>query len=81
MLTSSPRFAGPITSIAAASDHSFALTRAGKAYSWGFSTNYQTGQGTTDDVEVATLVVGAAIKEKELSGATLGGQFGVLFSS
>ncbi|KAL8866366.1 MAG: hypothetical protein Q9174_006347, partial [Haloplaca sp. 1 TL-2023] len=35
--------------VAAGTDHSMAITRDGKGFSWGFSANYQTGQGTDDD--------------------------------
>lgn len=64
--------------IAAANDTSFAITPEGKAYSWGFSTNYQTGQGTSDDVLVATHVDNTAVRGKSLVFAGIGGQFGVL---
>lgn len=62
----------------AASDHSIAITKGGLAYSWGFSTNYQTGLGTTDDVEVATHIDNTAVREKKLNHATAGSQFSIL---
>lgn len=64
--------------VAAANDTSFLITPEGKAYSWGFSTNYQTGQGTSDDVLVATHVDNTAVRGKNLTFAGVGGQFGVL---
>ena len=64
--------------VAAGSDNSFAIDDKGRAYSWGFSANYQTGQGTDDDVEVATLIDNSAVRGKKLIAAGAGGQFGVL---
>lgn len=67
-----------IVSVAAGTDNSFALTSDGKVYSWGFSSNYQTGQGTIDDVEKPTLIDNTAIRGKNIVGAGAGGQFSVL---
>ncbi|KAK1764405.1 GDP GTP exchange factor for Gsp1p Gsp2p [Phialemonium atrogriseum] len=64
--------------VAAGTDHSFAITTKGKAYSWGFSANYQTGQGTDDDIEVPTLVDNSVVREKKLVFAGAGGQFSIL---
>ena len=66
--------------VAAGTDSSMAVTSDGKAYTWGFSENYQTGQGTTDDVEEATLVDNTAVRDKKLVWAGAGGQYGVLAS-
>lgn len=63
---------------AAGTDHCIAITRDGKAYSWGFSLNCQTGLGSDDDVEVATLIDNTAIRGKKLVWAGAGGQFSVL---
>ncbi|KAL1878015.1 hypothetical protein VTK73DRAFT_8239 [Phialemonium thermophilum] len=68
----------PVASVAAGTDHSFALTQDGKAYSWGFSANYQTGQGSDDDVEVPTLIDNTAVRDKKLVFAGAGGQYSVL---
>ena len=59
-------------------DHTIAITTDGKAYSWGFSANYQTGQGTDEDVEVATLIDNTAVRGKRLVYAGAGGQYSVL---
>jgi regulator of chromosome condensation len=59
----------------AASDTSLAITKEGKAYSWGFNANYQCGQGTDDDVKVATMVDNTAVREKKLVWAGAGGQY------
>ena len=67
-----------IRSVAAGTDNSFALTKDGKVYSWGFSSNYQTGQGTIDDIKVPTLIDNTAIRGKQIVVAGAGGQFSVL---
>lgn len=64
--------------VAAGTDHSLAITEHGKGYSWGFSANYQTGQGTTDDVTVATVFDNTATREKTLDWAGAGGQYSIL---
>ncbi|MCJ1387623.1 hypothetical protein MMC18_000466 [Xylographa bjoerkii] len=64
--------------VAAGSDHSIAVTKDGKAYSWGFSADYQTGLGKDDDVECATLIDNTAIRGKHLTWAGAGGQYSVL---
>jgi regulator of chromosome condensation len=63
---------------AAGSDHCIAIDKNGKAYSWGFSTTYQTGLGTDDDVEVATLIDNTAVRNTKLVWAGAGGQFSVV---
>ena len=63
--------------IAAGTDHSIAIGSDGRAWSWGFSANYQTGQGTDDDVEVATVVENTAVRGKMLKSAGAGGQFSI----
>ncbi|KAH8179077.1 regulator of chromosome condensation (RCC1) repeat domain-containing protein [Sarocladium implicatum] len=67
-----------IASVAAGTDNSFAVTKDGKVYSWGFSSNYQTGQGTIDDIKVPTLIDNTAIRGKMITGAGAGGQYSVL---
>ena len=67
--------------IAANSDHSLAVTQDGKAYSWGFSENYQTGQGQTDDVVEATLIDNTAIRNEKIIWAGAGGQYSMLASA
>ncbi|KAJ5403978.1 Ran exchange factor Prp20/Pim1 [Penicillium cosmopolitanum] len=63
--------------IAAASDHSLAVDADGRAWSWGFSATYQTGQGTQDDIEVATVIDNTATRGKQLNWVGAGGQFSV----
>ncbi|KAL3469119.1 regulator of chromosome condensation 1/beta-lactamase-inhibitor protein II [Aspergillus californicus] len=63
--------------VAAGSDHSIAIDTDGRPWTWGFSATYQTGQGTQDDVEVATVVENTAVRGKNLNGAGGGGQFSV----
>lgn len=67
-----------VVAVAAGFDNSFAVTGDGKAYSWGFSSNYQTGQGTIDDVEKPTLIDNTAIREKKIIAAGAGGQYSIL---
>ena len=65
-------------SVAAAIDDSFAITKDGKAYSWGYSENYRTGQGTEETLMEATLLSRGDLKDKKLTYAGCGGQFSVL---
>lgn len=65
-------------SVAAGTDHNIVITKQGKAYAWGFSTNYQTGLGVSDDVKTATLIDNTAVREKKLVSAGAGGQFSVI---
>ncbi|KAK2737118.1 hypothetical protein FQN57_000457 [Myotisia sp. PD_48] len=67
--------------IAAGADHSIAIDTDGKAWTWGFSANYQTGQGTDDDIEVATMIDNTAVRNTKLTGAGAGGQFSVFTSA
>ena len=67
-----------VVQVCASSDHCLAITKEGKAYSWGFSENYQTGQGTTEDIETATQIENTAVKDQKLVWAGAGGQYGIL---
>jgi regulator of chromosome condensation len=64
--------------VSAATDTCLVVTKDGQAYSWGFSANYQTGQGTTDDIKEATLLQNSAVKDEKLVWCGAGGQFSVL---
>ncbi|KAI0378978.1 regulator of chromosome condensation 1/beta-lactamase-inhibitor protein II [Hypomontagnella monticulosa] len=66
------------TFIAVGTDTSFVVDKNGRVYSWGFSTNYQTGQGIQNDVEVPTLIDNTAIRDRKVVWAGAGGQFSVL---
>lgn len=72
---------GKVVTAAAASDHNIVITESGKAWSWGFSANYQTGQGTVDDVLVPTMIDNTAVREKRLTGAVAGGQYSILIAA
>jgi regulator of chromosome condensation len=63
--------------VAAGSEHCLAVTTAGKVYSWGFSANYQTGLGTADTVELATVIDNTAMRDRKITWADGGGQFSV----
>ena len=63
---------------AAGTDHSIVISGDDEAYSWGFSTNYQTGQGKTDDVLVPTKLENTAVRGKKITWAGCGGQFSII---
>lgn len=65
-------------SVTAGIDDSIAITEKGEAYSWGFSANYRTGQGTEEVIKEATRIENSAVKGKKLTFAGCGGQFSVL---
>lgn len=65
-------------SVATGNDTNVVVAKDGKAYSWGFSSNYQTGQGTDDDIVKATHIDNTAVRGKKLVFCGVGGQFGVL---
>ncbi|KAL2266015.1 hypothetical protein VTJ83DRAFT_5367 [Remersonia thermophila] len=67
-----------VVKVAAGTDHSFAITEEGHVYSWGFSANYQTGQGTTDDIEAPTRIDNSAIRDRKIVFAGAGGQYGIV---
>ncbi|KAF8847186.1 RCC1/BLIP-II [Acephala macrosclerotiorum] len=64
--------------VATAGDTCMAIDKEGVAWTWGFSENYQTGLGVSDDVEEATEIENSAVKGKKIVFGGLGGQFGVL---
>lgn len=76
--TKVPTIEGKAARVTTCSDHNIVVTQEGKAYSWGFSANYQTGLGTMDDVVEATLIDNTAVRDRKLDGCTTGGQFSVL---
>ncbi|KAL4861448.1 hypothetical protein BDV12DRAFT_191076 [Aspergillus spectabilis] len=59
-------------------DHSFVITRDGKAYSWGFNATRQTGQPGDDDVAQPTLLSNKHVDGKKLVLADAGGQFSIV---
>ncbi|KAI1077207.1 regulator of chromosome condensation 1/beta-lactamase-inhibitor protein II [Whalleya microplaca] len=64
--------------VAAGTDTSFVIAPGGQVHSWGFSANYQTGQGTTDDVEEPELIDNTAIRNKRINWAGAGGQYSII---
>ncbi|KAK8030177.1 hypothetical protein PG993_011468 [Apiospora rasikravindrae] len=66
------------TFVAAGTDNNFSVTSDGKVYSWGFSTNYQTGQGQIDDVEEPTPIDNTALRGRKVIWAGAGGQYSVV---
>ena len=69
---------GRITSIASGSDHFFAMTESGQAYSWGFNAQSQAGQPGLDEVEKPTLLHSKYVEGKKLVSAAAGGQFSIV---
>ncbi|KAF2738198.1 RCC1/BLIP-II [Polyplosphaeria fusca] len=61
-------------------DHTLAIDKDGKAFAWGFSSNYQTGLGTDDDVSLPTQIANTAVKDTHLVWAGAGGQYSMLAS-
>ncbi|KAI1458679.1 regulator of chromosome condensation 1/beta-lactamase-inhibitor protein II [Annulohypoxylon moriforme] len=78
LLTPTPIDGIKTTYVAAGTDTSFAIDEAGKVYSWGFSANYQTGQGTIDDIEVPTVIDNTAIRDRKIIWAGAGGQYSMV---
>jgi regulator of chromosome condensation len=66
--------------VAVGTDHSFALTEDGKAYSWGFNTNFQCGLGDTEEVFTPTMIPSKFTKDEKLTWAGCGGQFSMVTS-
>jgi regulator of chromosome condensation len=54
------------------------VAKNGKAYSWGFSDGFRTGQGTESDVKTPTLLGGPFIFEKHLIWAGANGSYSFL---
>ena len=63
---------------AAGTDHNIVINGQEEAFSWGFSTNYQTGQGQTDDVLAPTKLENTAVRGKEITWAGCGGQYSII---
>ncbi|PLB52016.1 putative pheromone response protein [Aspergillus steynii IBT 23096] len=63
----------------AGTDHSFAISADGNAYSWGFNAQCQAGKpSSTDEIILPTLLDGKHITGKKLVSASAGGQFSVI---
>ncbi|POS85049.1 hypothetical protein EPUL_002874, partial [Erysiphe pulchra] len=60
------------TWVATGNDTCIVVDTEGKAYSWGFSSNYQTGQGTDEDITKATHIDNTAVRDKKLVFAGVG---------
>ncbi|KAI0477567.1 RCC1/BLIP-II [Xylariaceae sp. FL0804] len=68
----------PAKFVAAGTDTSFAISKTGRAYSWGFSANHQAGLHTTLDVVAPTLIDNSAVRGRRLVWAGAGGQYSML---
>ncbi|MCJ1225258.1 hypothetical protein MMC12_001907 [Toensbergia leucococca] len=69
---------GKAVSASAGPDHCICIMDDGRAWSWGFSANYQTGLGTEEDVDIATPIENTAVRGKKLIWAGCGGQYSIL---
>ncbi|KAL4897121.1 RCC1/BLIP-II [Aspergillus ambiguus] len=69
---------GNVVFVEAGPDHTFAITDQGTAYSWGFNTQCQAGQGRIDEVERPTLLQNKHVNGKKLVCAAAGGQFSII---
>ncbi|PGH26478.1 hypothetical protein AJ80_01792 [Polytolypa hystricis UAMH7299] len=63
---------------AAGSEHNIAITRDGKAYSWGFNDSYRTGIPSDDDIQVARLIKSASVRDLRLVWAGASGRYGMV---
>ena len=71
---------GQVVYAASGVDHSIVVNDQGQAFSWGISVTYQTGLGTTNDVELPTRIENTAVRDKKLTWVGCGGQFSILAS-
>lgn len=62
----------------AGTDHCIAIDLEGKAWSWGFNVNYQCGQGSSDDIEVAKIIDKKSVRDQKFYWAGAGGQYSML---
>jgi regulator of chromosome condensation len=69
---------GKVSHVACGTDHTLFVTREGTAYAAGFNSQGQLGLGGEDDVEVAQLIKGKALKDRVVTWAGAGGQFSVV---
>lgn len=53
---------------------SFAVTKDGKAYSWGMGSNQQLGCGSDDDQLEPVLLTGVQVKDRHVVRVSSGGQ-------
>ncbi|KAE8349230.1 regulator of chromosome condensation 1/beta-lactamase-inhibitor protein II [Aspergillus coremiiformis] len=68
-----------IVSVGIGTDHSFAITEDGRAYSWGFNVQNQAGQpGDVDEIVHPTLLSNKHVDGKKLVLAAAGGQFSLV---
>ncbi|CRG91655.1 Guanine nucleotide exchange factor SRM1 [Talaromyces islandicus] len=81
ILTNATRIPGlDVTYATYGSEHAIAVTKDGKAYSWGFNSSNQTGQPGDDDIKTATVIQSKAIVDKSFIWAGAGGQYGMIAS-
>ena len=64
--------------VASGPDHNVVINSHHEPVSWGFSENYQTGQGVTEDVVAPTTIANTAVRGKKLTWSGAGGQYSIL---
>lgn len=72
---------GPAAAIAVGTDTTIVVLRDGAAWSWGFNTTYQCGQGETGgEVFPPRAIDNSVVRERKIAFAGCGGQFSMLAS-
>ncbi|OAQ93717.1 regulator of chromosome condensation [Purpureocillium lilacinum] len=66
---------GEAVHAACGTDHTIFVAKDGRAWATGFGSEGQLGLGSDDDVDVAQLIQGKAVKDRKLTWAGAGGQF------
>ncbi|UNI22490.1 hypothetical protein JDV02_008376 [Purpureocillium takamizusanense] len=69
---------GEAVHVACGTDHTIFVAGDGRAWATGFGSEGQLGLGSDDDVDVARLVQGKAVKDRTVTWAGAGGQFSIL---
>ena len=62
----------------AGTDHSFAVTKQGRIYSWGFNEQHQAGHIGDDEIVRPTIVQSKYLEGKKVVSAAAGGQFSII---
>lgn len=60
---------------------SFAVTKDGKVYSWGFGSSQQLGHASDEDQLIPTLVTSVQVKDRHLINVSSGGQHTIFIAA
>lgn len=69
---------GDAAYVACSTGHTIFVNRAGRAFAAGYGCQYQLGNGTDEDVEIATEVKAKVLKDIRLTWCGAGGQFSMV---